>query len=57
MNLPKRNKETYKPSKVLIQQPGFQINSPQIHTSTQIPSTQIKSHIDHECRKNRRRHL
>ena len=51
MNLPKRNKETYKPSQVLIQQPGFQVNSPQI------PATQIKSHIDHECRKNRRRHL
>ena len=53
MNLPKRNKETYKPSKVLIQQPGFQVNSPQI------PATQIQSkpHIDHKNRKNRRRKL
>ena len=48
MNLPKRNKETYKPSRVLIQQPGFQVNSPQIPAQT-------KSF--HECRKNRRRHL
>ena len=56
MNLPKRNKETYKPSQVLIQQPGFQVNSPQIQAS-RIPATQTKSHIDHECRKNRRRHL
>ena len=53
MNLPKRNKETYKPSKVLIQQPGFQINSPQI-PATQIPA---QPQSNHECRKNRRRHL
>ena len=52
MNLPKRNKETYKPSKVLIQQPGFQVNSPHIQAQTQ-----SQSHIDHESRKNRRRHL
>ena len=54
MNLPKRNKETYKPSRVLIQQPGFQVNSPQIHTSTQIPA---QPQSNHESRKNRRRHL
>ena len=53
MNLPKRNKETYKPSQVLIQQPGFQVNSPQI-TATQIPATHIPNI---ESRKNRRRHL
>ena len=53
MNLPKRNKETYKPSRVLIQQPGFQVNSPQI-PATKIQATQIPNI---ECRKNRRRHL
>lgn len=57
MNLPKRNKETYKPSKVLIQQPGFQVNS-QNNASPHIQAqTQSQSHIDHESRKNRRRHL
>ena len=53
MNLPKRNKETYKPSRVLIQQPGFQVNS----QNNASPHIQAQPQSNHECRKNRRRHL